>query len=122
MTNSNVVLFPTANEYGVKTKFNGAENRDEILFPNGWKISVIWGAGTYSDNYNSRDWEVQLPYPQWGKVEAAVLNPEGEVFYGDYYDVFGYVTPQWIRASLVPAVSKLDKGEEVSLYEIAYEE
>lgn len=58
-------------------------NGFHIHLPNGYIVSVQWGAGTYSDNHTlseRKGWE------NWGKeflrsatAEVAVFNPKGDI-------------------------------------------
>ena len=40
--------------------------RVRLMFENGWVLSIVWGTGTYSDNYD----------PYWGDPRPSIEEPE----------------------------------------------
>jgi len=96
-----------------------------IIFPNGWLVSVFWGEGSYSSNYDSH---VMMPTELSGDswtaacvklgeagaevVEIAVKNPEGEIVDMDGYegDPEGYCTPAKFVALLTYAAMQPAKA------------
>jgi hypothetical protein len=48
-----------------------------IYLPNGYKVSVQWGGGTYSDNHDS--WDFSDISMKSNTAEVAVINPDGDL-------------------------------------------
>lgn len=70
-----------------------------VRFANGWGVSVQFGPGNYSDNYDMRiryD-DVMAGYNGSTTAECAVLKPGGGLFEHPSFDgdtVVGYVGPE----------------------------
>ena len=65
-----------------------------ITFDNGYTVSVQFGSGNYSSNYNLNMLENMGKPMTAGLAETALLDPNGDfVAYKDD-DVQGYQTPQ----------------------------
>jgi hypothetical protein len=68
-----------------------------ITFANGWTVSVQWGPGTYSDNYDKILEFVKGDYPEkgWESQTAEVWAWKGEEQEGHPE---GYLTPEQVTA------------------------
>ena len=65
-----------------------------ISFPNGYTVSVQFGPGNYSSNYNLNMLDNMGKPMTAGLAETALIDPNGDfVAYKDD-DVQGYQTPQ----------------------------
>ena len=62
-----------------------------IKFPNGYSISIQWGAVNYCGN-RSRDIEYGKPVPPSSTAETAIKDPFGNFFKYKGDDVQGYQT------------------------------
>ena len=69
-----------------------------ITFENGWQVSVQWGPGNYSDNYDSNDYELPQKQDFWSSKTAEIavwskVGPHNGAFVELEYDVVrGYCT------------------------------
>jgi len=83
----------------------------QITFSNGYKISVMFGAGNYADNKFNDPQEAynNPPNEQNSKTaEIAVFNPDDEFVNLGGDDVLGYVSPDFV-AALIPLVFIADE-------------
>ena len=60
-----------------------------IKFPNGYSISIQWGAVNYCGN-RARDIEYGRPVPASSTAETAIMNPDGEFVLYKGAEVQGY--------------------------------
>ena len=90
---------------------NWKHNAIHLTFPNGNRISTIWGYGTYSDNHDrpdlDRESDASLPFNTFmdsDTVEIMVLEAPEKLLkkinkkYGDGDTVCGYLTmKEWLE-------------------------
>ena len=84
----------------------------QITFPNGYTVSVQFGAGNYSDNYSLGIMEYYgKPVPPSSTAETALIGPDGEFveYKGD--DVQGRQTPEDVLELLNYAASLAQYNE-----------
>jgi hypothetical protein len=94
-----------SNKIEFATQLFPQESRGRITLPNGWEISVVWGGGTYSTNYDAPIGK-PIQFSQNFEFEVACFNPEGELVYSNG-DVYSHVSSEWIKDVLIPHVSKM---------------
>ena len=74
------------------------KNGFHVTFTNGYTVSVQFGPGTYSDNYDANFDLYRNPEPLTSKtVECAVWAKDGEMISHKMFDgntVGGYMTPE----------------------------
>ena len=94
------------------TLFNG--HGFQITFDNGYRLSVIFGYGSYSENKFNEDARKDTGY--FGKLESrdaeiAIISPNGSFVPLNTGDqVEGWITPDTL-AEVVIQVARLDPGE-----------
>lgn len=76
--------------------FKANPNGFHMVFENGYTVSVQWGAATYSDNRNRRDFMVNTM--ESATAEVAVWDKDGVYVLPD--QVIGYQTPADLLAIL----------------------
>ena len=102
--------------------------RVRVMRENGYQLSLIWGSGTYSDNYDHTFGQPQVFVEEPERVEVGVYGPErgGELLeLGDpesgYTDsVAGYCTTDDVLR-LIRVVSMLSTSEVPEVSEFARE-
>lgn len=73
---TNAVISSSAIVAGVE--FRATSNHGfHIYLANGYRVSVQWGGGTYSDNHET--WDFSDRPMQSSTAEVAVINPEGKL-------------------------------------------
>ena len=72
-----------------------------IQFDNGYTVSVVFAAGSYSDNGRNYNFDEVIPAAS-ENCETAVIKPDGEFLRreGDNDDVRGWQTPQEVADTL----------------------
>jgi hypothetical protein len=68
-----------------------------IHLPNGYRVSVQWGGGTYSDNHDSWDFS-DVPMSS-STAEVAVINPAGDLIetpFNQHDTVIGWQSPEQV--------------------------
>lgn len=81
-----------------------------ITFDNGFTVSVQFGPGNYSDNYDA-NWDT-LGQPQSSRTaETAVFSPDGEFVAYRGQDVQGHMTAEQVL-DLMNQVSQLNWAEQ----------
>lgn len=78
--------------------FDISDNKGfHITFENGWTVSVQWGAGNYSDNYDlgilSRSHKYGNRVPPSPTAEIAAWSSQLEWYKFEHDEVEGYQTP-----------------------------
>lgn len=84
-----------------------------VHFESKWKVSVIWGYCTYSDNHDQwpfgtfLDGDVPIPFTETPElVEAAVFHADRKGIQTPDNEPFAYLDDEWLNA-LLDHVSKL---------------
>jgi hypothetical protein len=92
-------LLPDAEKSRPGFKITGGKGF-HVTFENGWTVSVQFGGGNYSENYDAEIYPVPEPLPKSGTAEIAAWGPDGSWHnFGDD-TVAGYKTPAEVLAFL----------------------
>ena len=76
-----------------------------VTFTNGWTVSVQFGRGNYSDNYEHK--EYGGPVPNSATAEVAAWPNGGEMIsLGDGDTVAGWQTPEQVLALMVDVAAR----------------
>ncbi len=75
-------------------------NGFHLSFPNGWTVSVQWGAAIHGDNYDSRDFDTPMTSTT---AEIAIFPTGGS---GGVGEPQGYVSPTTLVALLVEVAAR----------------
>lgn len=78
MTSTAFIMEPDKNKESeeiIKSFSNWKHNAIHLTFPNGNRLSTVWGVGTYSDNHNE-GWDIDSyrKFRQSDTVEIMILN------------------------------------------------
>ena len=81
----------------------------QIMFKNGYAISVMFGIGSYGDHYDrigeGIDRTQDMEFLESSQAEVAVRDPNGELVY-----ILGWASPDFV-AALIPVVATGDEAE-----------
>lgn len=78
-----------------------------VKFESGWRVSIIWGSMSYSDNHDhafGRSYADFVETPE--TVEAAVFHANREGIQGNDGDPFAYIDAEYLN-TLLSVVSNL---------------